>query len=78
MAEYAFPMVAHDDPLYGGRIEGQRGMTLRDYFAAQIAAGMAAFSGTAGISYGPHNIAGRSYEIADAMLKARSALEEKE
>ena len=58
--------------------EPQCGMTLRDYFAAQIAAGMAAFSGTAGISYGPHNIAGRSYEIADAMLKARVALGEKE
>lgn len=47
------------------------GMTLRDWFAGQIAAGMAAHSGTAGISYGPHDIAGRSYQVADAMLKAR-------
>ena len=47
------------------------GMTLRDYFAAKIASGMAAFSGTAGVSYGPGDIAGRSYEIADAMIKAR-------
>ena len=47
------------------------GMTLRDYFPAKIASGMAAFSGTAGVSYGPGDIAGRSYEIADEMLKAR-------
>jgi len=47
------------------------GISIRDYFAAQIASGMAAFSGTSGISYGPHEIAGRSYQVADAMLKAR-------
>jgi hypothetical protein len=47
------------------------GMDLRDWFAGQIAAGMAAFSGTAGVSYGPAEIAGRSYELADAMLRAR-------
>jgi len=46
-------------------------MSLRDYFAAHVAQGMAAFSGTAGISYGPHEIAGRSYQIADAMLEHR-------
>lgn len=47
------------------------GMTLRDYFAASVAAGMAAFSGTSGISYGPHDIAGRAYQVADAMLLHR-------
>lgn len=47
------------------------GMSMRDWFAGQIAAGMTAFSGTAGISYGPREIAGRSYEVADAMLAAR-------
>ncbi len=47
------------------------GMSLRDFFAGQVAAGMAAFSGTAGVSYGPHDIAGRAYEVADAMLTAR-------
>jgi len=47
------------------------GMTLRDYFAAHVAQGMAAFSGTSGTSYGPHEIAGRSYQIADAMLIQR-------
>ncbi len=48
-------------------------MTIRDFFAAHVASGMAAFSGTAGVSYGPGDIAGRSYEVADAMLKAREA-----
>ena len=47
------------------------GMSLRDWFAGQIAAGMASYSGTAGLSYGPFEIAGRSYEVADAMLRER-------
>jgi hypothetical protein len=50
---------------------GSAGMSLRDWFAGQIAAGMAAHSGTAGISYGPGEIAGRSYQVADALLAAR-------
>lgn len=49
----------------------EAGMTLRDWFAGQIAAGIAAHSGTAGVSYGPHDIAGRSYQVADALLEAR-------
>lgn len=52
------------------RREGH-GMSLRDWFAGQIANGMAAYSGTSGVSYGPGDIAGRSYELADAMLAAR-------
>lgn len=51
----------------------EMGMRLRDWFAGQIAAGMAAHSGTAGISFGPHDIAGRAYQVADALLKAREA-----
>jgi len=54
----------------------EAGMSLRDWFAGQIANGMAAYSGTSGVSYGPGEIAGRSYEIADAMLRARSLPEE--
>jgi len=46
-------------------------MSLRDFFAAQIAMGMAAFSGTSGVSYGPNEIAGRAYEVADAMIAHR-------
>lgn len=65
----AFPVVSD----IFGHIEG---MMLRDYFAAQIASGMAAFSGTSGVSYGPDEIAGRSYQVADAMLKARKGVAE--
>jgi hypothetical protein len=65
----AFPCL--DNPGDGALYCRDAGMTLRDFFAAHIAGGMAAFSGTAGVSYGPDNIAGRSYEVADAMLKAR-------
>lgn len=48
------------------------GMSLRDWFAGQIAGGMAAFSGTSGISYGPGEIAGRAYQVADALVAART------
>lgn len=51
---------------------GTYGMSLRDWFAGQIAAGMAAHSGTCGLSYGPGEIAGRAYQVADAMIKARA------
>lgn len=55
---------------------GQRGMTLRDYFAAKAMAAMVSghFS-----HYGHDNywdresIADQAYELADAMLKARQA-----
>lgn len=57
-------------PGYGDN--GCEGMSLRDYFAAQIAAGMAAYSGTSGVSYGPDDIAGRAYQVADAMLHHRA------
>jgi len=63
----AFPNSVQPDFQYA---EG--GMSMRDWFAGQIASGMAAFSGTAGVSYGPHEIAGRAYEVADAMLAARA------
>ena len=48
------------------------GMTLRDAFALSIAGGMAAYSGTEGGNYGPGEIANRSYQVADAMLAART------
>lgn len=75
MSEHAFPMVAHDDPLYGGRIEGQRGMTLRDYFAAHALQGAMQKHPT---DRGHKSIAEYAYWIADAMVEARSALEGKE
>lgn len=45
---------------------------LRDQIAMHIASGMAAFSGTTGMAYGPGSIAARSYEIADMMLAERA------
>lgn len=68
----AFPVL--DSPDGNALYCRDAGMSLRDFFAAQIASGMAAFSGTAGISYGPKEIAGRSYEVADAMIEARKRL----
>ena len=72
---YAFPILdnAGDGILYCR----SGGMSLRDYFAAHIAAGMSAYSGTSGISYGPDDIAGRSYQVADAMLAHRGQSDER-
>ncbi|MBN9535052.1 MAG: hypothetical protein J0H10_17055 [Alphaproteobacteria bacterium] len=63
------PAFPHQD---SGNTGLRPGMTLRDWFAGQIAAGMAAFSGTSGISYGPDDIAGRAYQISDALLAHRA------
>lgn len=59
---------------YGNEVFGvEQDMSMRDWFAGMIASGMAAHSGTSGVSYGPHDIAGRSYQVADALLAARIA-----
>ena len=47
-------------------------MSLRDYFAGNIAVGMCSATGTYGAGYGPGEIAQRSYYIADAMLAERA------
>ncbi len=47
----------------------ETGMTLRDYFAAQVLAGM--LSSSAWRSTGPGTCASAAYVFADAMLKAR-------
>ena len=47
------------------------GMTLRDYFAAKAMQGMLAENGGGAVRN--ETLAEFSYEIADAMLKARSA-----
>ena len=49
---------------------GQQGMTLRDYFAAKGLQGICA-SGPA-IKFTNQRIAKEAYELADAMLKART------
>ena len=58
------------------RMHQTSGMSLRDWFAGQIANGMAAYSGTTGMAFGPGDIAKRSYEVADAMLSARQQKDE--
>lgn len=64
----AFPSVCLGDP---GHPASTPGMSLRDWFAGRIAGGMAAYTGTQGAGYGPGDIAERSYQIADAMLRER-------
>ena len=50
------------------------GMTLRDYFAAKALQGFIQYSATKGIYTPPDNeLAKASYDLADAMLKAREA-----
>ena len=68
----AFPRPDATDAMGCGIREGSDGMTLRDWFAGGIAAGMAAYSGTEGACFGPGDIATRAFEIADAMLAERA------
>jgi hypothetical protein len=50
----------------------QDGMSLRDYFAAKAMQGFLQYSATKGIYTPPDNeLAKASYDLADAMLKAR-------
>ena len=50
-------------------VQEQRGMTLRDYFAAKAMQGFIACPNTRGE---PNDIAAWCYQMADAMLKERS------
>jgi hypothetical protein len=66
----AFP---HGNPTYGGAT----GMTIRDYFAGQIIAGLGApvvthgrYKGT--WTYDGEEVAASAYRMADLMLKERS------
>lgn len=54
--------------------EYSQGMTLLDYFAGQIAQGMAAYSGTIGTPFGPSEIATRSYQVAAALIANRAEI----
>lgn len=59
---YAFPSQIDPNDL------DEKGMTLRDYFAAKALQGIMADPGAEGTW---NDIAQRSYNLADAMLKAR-------
>ena len=61
----AFPWSVDD----GERIKGEKGMTLRDYFAAKAMQGLISTEGAGSAE----RYAEISYRLADAMLKAREA-----
>ena len=62
----AFPVTIENGLSAGG----DRGMTLRDYFAAKVVQGMLA-SGNLPKSVQDEELAVAGYQVADAMLKAR-------
>ena len=67
--EPAFPHLRrHIDPdTYEPLSEG--GMTLRDYFAAKAMQGI--ISTNTSFLHNPEQLAGKAFEFADAMLRAR-------
>ena len=72
----AFPVVGH---MYGEKLGGQldRGMTLRDYFAAKAMQGLLAANWCESYrelesSVGWNMVAADAYRMADAMLAERS------
>ena len=69
MNESAFPWSVDD----GQKIVGNKGMTLRDYFAAKAMQGMLAANGDANghLEYIEKMVAESAFKLADAMLKAR-------
>ncbi len=69
MNEPAFPNEG-----FNGWGEPFQGMTLRDYFAAKALQGFIAYATAKGIYVPPDDeLASASYQLADAMLKAREA-----
>ena len=68
--EPAFPHTAEQGP---NGIQGGYGMTLRDYFAAKAMQAALTGCATRAEMVFWSDIAGAAYEVADAMLKARSA-----
>jgi hypothetical protein len=59
-------------PTLEGKCITSDGMTLRDYFAAKAMQGAIASSSDQ-LDFGPDLGAAWAYQVADAMLKARSA-----
>ena len=70
--DYAPAFPVEERLCLGLTIEEQRGMTLRDYFAAKAMQGLLARIGNDKMNV--HDVlAQRTYQIADAMMKAREA-----
>lgn len=74
---YAFPMAGMKTDFGDGWISPESGMTLRDYFAAKAMAVMMPGALRQGNEHVHREDIGQladlSYEMADAMLKARNA-----
>ncbi len=67
----AFPRPASPAHEYGFH-KHQDGMTLRDYFASKAMVGFIAYATHKGINIpSDDELAGTSYQLADAMMKAR-------
>ena len=62
----AFPLTSH----WHNELNHYNGMTLRDYFAAKAMQGMLS---EPSLKATPEEFASKSYELADAMMKAREA-----
>ena len=58
---------------YSPSTNAQEGMKLRDYFAAKAMQGAISGCSTRGEVVMYSDLAGLSYEVADAMMKAREA-----
>ena len=69
MNESAFPWSVDN----GEKIVGNKGMTLRDYFAAKAMQGAIAGMSTRRDSFSYRECAALCYEMADSMLKERQA-----
>ena len=70
MNESAFPWSIND----GEVIKGNKGMTLRDYFAAKAMQSLlVTINGVVGTNVYEHRLSKEAYKLADAMLKAREA-----
>jgi hypothetical protein len=64
----AFPAMHYD------LADNEHGLTMRDYFAAKAMQALIAYATAKGIYVPPDNeLASASYQLADAMMKARVA-----
>lgn len=62
---YAYPEAIAEDGIEGG-------LTKRELLAAMAMQGLVSYSGSFGVSAGPGDIAGRSVQLADALLQELS------
>ena len=66
--KHAFPNGLSTTQPDGNRLPFDPGMTLREYAAIKIAAGMLADEGSEGGAYKAHTLASRAVSFADALL----------